>query len=78
LFEKPVIPEKAPSSNQNLERSMMNLYLKEESALKNNQTSKNRLSRSMFNLYEKSTFPENEVAERTYPRSMMNLYEKQE
>jgi hypothetical protein len=56
----------------------MNLYLKEESALKKNQINRNRLSRSMFNLYEKPTFPDNEVVSRTYPRSMMSLYEKQE
>lgn len=52
----------------------MNLYLKQESAAEN-KSKVNKLSHSMFNLYEnRSVFPDNQVVEDSNDRSMMNLY----
>lgn len=59
---------------------MMNLYLKEESKQSKVEASaSDKLSHSVFNLYEKPTFPEQrELSEIATDRSMMNLYLKEE
>ena len=80
MVYKPNFPETSTPVQNSTDQSMLNLYLKEEA----NQTQIGestgvKLSRSVFNLYEKPTFPaEKEASESATERSMMNLYLKEE
>jgi hypothetical protein len=73
LNEKPTFPINGlDTKEQTIDRSMMNLYLKEEQKMSLEQ---NRFARSVFNLYEKPEFPEQKtVTEGATDRSMMGLY----
>jgi bacterioferritin (cytochrome b1) len=77
---KPNFPKSSsPAANSN-DQSMLNLYLKEEAKESQLEASaSDKLSHSVFNLYEKPTFPEqSQLSETATDRSMMNLYLKEE
>jgi hypothetical protein len=75
---KPNFTESSSPAQSSNDRSMLNLYLKEEA--KEEVSASDKLSRSVFNLYEKPTFPDHkeDSKEQPFKGSMMNLYLKEE
>lgn len=71
MYAKLTIPEKPEMAERNYEQSVLNLYLKNE------KTNRNKLGRSVFNLFEKPDFPEYLDFDQNTDRSIMSLYLKQ-